>query len=49
MTEHSADLDDLAAEAEELGVRVIEERFGDDEWGDWEEHAVDPRYVDNEE
>jgi len=23
--------------------RAIDDRFGEEDWGDWEEHAVDPR------
>lgn len=30
------------------GVEAAEERFGDDDFGDWQETAVDPRTVDTE-
>jgi DNA-binding transcriptional ArsR family regulator len=36
--------DKLAAYASMLhGIAAAESRFGDDDWGDWEETAVDPR------
>lgn len=28
------------------GVDAVEDRFGDEEWGDWEETAEDPRETD---
>lgn len=41
-----AEDDRLAAYASMLhGVEAAQERFGQEDWGDWEETAVDPRTV----
>lgn len=41
--------DRLAAYAGTLhGLDAAADRFGDEDWGDWEEHAVDPRYATDE-
>lgn len=49
MVDCDDDLKRLATESMWQGIRAAEERFGSEDWENWQELAVDPRYVDNAE
>lgn len=47
MEDRDDDFERLATESVWQGIRAAEERFGNEDWGNWQELAVDPRYVDD--